>query len=496
MIKRNSVFSLMMVALSAALALGTNSLAKPAVALKAATKTLRIYNWEDYMYEPEDGDTESPASLVNQFKDYYAASHPGETVDVVYDTFSTNEEMYNIISLGKAQYDLIAPSDYMIQRMIRENMLEKYTYTDDEYTNIPNYSDFGSPYLLDIFKDAGWSEYAVGYMWGTLGLIYNPAGVDDSLDIQSDMQYWNSLWSSDYKNKISIKDSMRDTYFVGITRVYKDELETLAGEFKDGTITKSEYNASITEIFNRADDATITKVGDALTELKSNIYGLEVDSGKNDIVTGKIAINTAWSGDAVYSMNTAEEENNVELYYSIPEEGANIWFDGWVMPKGADTDLAQEFLNFISAPDKAALNMEWIGYTPFIAGDEILSLVHDWYDAAAGDENAVDVDLSYFFDGTISDAELSTTIRSDKVNRQLTAQYPSEDEIARCAVMKDFGAANDKVIEMWANFKATKISALVYVAVGVVLVGGVGAGVFFAQKKKKSKRHSRKKTSK
>lgn len=452
-------------------------------AVKADADVLRIYNWEDYIYEAEEA-TDDP-SIVDQFITYMEGK--GRTIEVVYDTFATNEDMYNIIKSGKETYDLIAPSDYMIQRMIRENMLTTFNYDTNSgtYTNIPNYSTYASHYLQTIFEDTGWSEYSVGYMWGTMGLIYNPEIV-----AHEDTATWDVLWDATYKNKISIKDSMRDAYLVTIMHVYKNELAALAEQHETSAITDQAYNDALVDIINRADAETIELVGAALKELKGNIYGLEVDSGKNDIVTGKIAMNTAWSGDAVYSMDTAEEEDGVELYYSIPDEGSNIWFDGWVMPTGANVALAEEFLNFISNPTIAALNMEYIGYTSFIAGDEILDLVNDWYGADEGALETYDVDLSYFFDGTIS-GERSAIITTDTLGRQFSAQYPAYEDILRCGVMEDFGDANNDVIRMWAAFKATIVPPWVYIAVGVVLIAGIAYGAYFFLNNKKSKRQKR-----
>lgn len=461
----------------------TNGQSDNPFAAKADASVLRVYNWEDYIYEAEEA-TDDP-SIVDQFISYMAGK--GQTIEVVYDTFATNEDMYNIIKSGKESYDLIAPSDYMIQRMIRENMLTKFTFdiNSGTYTNIPNYSTYASHYLQDIFETSGWSEYSVGYMWGTMGLIYNPAIVD-----HADTVSWDVLWDTTYKNKISIKDSMRDAYLVTIMHVYKEELTALAALHQAAELTDQAYNDALVEIINRADPDTIENVGAALKELKGNIYGLEVDSGKNDIVTGKIAMNTAWSGDAVYSMDTAEEEDDVELYYSIPEEGSNIWFDGWVMPTGANVTLAEEFLNFISDPAIAALNMEYIGYTSFIAGDDILDLVNEWYGADESASETFDVDLSYFFDGTIS-GERSAIITTDTLGRQFSAQYPAYEDILRCGVMEDFGDANDDVIRMWAAFKATIVPPWVYISVGVVLIAGITYGAYFFLNNKKSKRQKR-----
>ena len=431
------------------------------------SETLMVYNWGDYIYdasEPiEDEEGNEIPSIIDQFEAYYAEKHPGKKVHVEYETFDTNEVMLNEIKTGKTQYDLICPSDYIIQKMSRENMLEKI-----DLTQIPNYQKYASKYLQKLFADNGWDEYACGYMWGTVGLTYNPEYVDEY-----DMRSWQSLWSIDYNKKILIKDSMRDTYLVGIMKVYRQELDAAKERFEEGLITTAEYNSIISEIFNRHDDETLSLVEHSLSVLKKNIYGFEVDSGKNDIVTGKVDINLAWSGDAVFSMNTAEEEDGVILNYSIPEEGSNIWFDGWCMPKGANKELAYEFLNFISLPSIARLNMEFIGYTSFIAGDEILDMVWDWY---GDEEGEYSVDLTYFFDGSLSD-EYDTSkmvVKTAELGRQFSAQYPSLDVVNRCAVMEDFGDENEKVVAMWETIKANDVPLWIIITVCALAVGGIG----------------------
>lgn len=444
---------------------------------EAGPLTLRIFNWEDYIAEGDEEDPESFDTL-SAFHDYYLETY-GQEVTFIYDTFSTNEEMYNIIKLNGAKYDLIAPSDYMIQRLLREEMLEKYTTDETGYTNIPNYNDYASPYHKALFKDAGWNEYAVGYMWGTFGLLYNK---DVSETVTEDMKSWSVLWDQKYNKMISIKDAMREGYLVGLFKVHQDELKALAAAYKEGTLSAEDYNNQINDLLNDVRPETITKVDEALRSLKQNIYGLEVDQGKNDMIKGTIALNTAWSGDAVYSIYQAAEEVGEDvLRYSIPEEGSNIWFDGWVMPKGANTLLAERFINFLSSPEVAIANMDYIGYTSFIAGEEVLAYVQD-YDEVLGEgatEPGVDLDLKYFFEGTIPTLDDAVIrINEEYLGGQLSTQFPTHDEVIRSAVMRDFGDTNKHVIDMWANFKATEIQNWMIVF-SVIIVLGLGAALTY-----------------
>ncbi len=421
---------------------------------------LTVYNWEDYIdvgidengYRLVDENGKEIKSVVEDFEDYYF-NKIGRTIKVKYQSFSTVEIMYNQIKIGRIKADLICPSDYMIQKMAKENLLEKFEYdaSNNEYSSLPNYNEFASPYIKELFKQNNFTDYAIPYMWGTMGFTYNPSYVEEDV-----INTWEAQWDSALKGKITIKDSVRDSYFTAVMHVYKDELDKYADKFSKGEITSEYYNEVLNEIFNRCDNETLTKCQNALNSLKNNIYGLEVDDGKNDIVTGKIYANLAWSGDSVYSMNQAEEAKTY-LNYSIPKEGSNIWFDGWCMPKGAQVDIASMFVDYLSRPSVAARNMDYTGYTSAIAGQDIWDLVNEWY---AADENSEDyssfdtVDLSYFFASTL-DEGVEPLITVEERGRQFDAQYPDANTIARCAIMRDFGTQTDAVYQMWTNFKAS-----------------------------------------
>ena len=488
-------------------------------------KVLRIYNWQDYI---DDG-TEGGSDVVEDFKVWYKEKY-GEDVEVVYDTFETNEVMMNNLKTGKTTYDLICPSEYTIQKMIRLDMLDEYDFGLKDKNGdliLENYQNV-SPYLLDLFTKNGWADYAVPYMWGTLGFIYNPETVSED-----DIIHWDILWNEEYNNMASAKDSVRDTYVVGVMKVYYDELMELHEKYYDlHEITRAEYNGEIQKIMNRCDDETLSKVKAELIEMKNNVYGFEVDSGKSDIVTGKIDINFAWSGDAVYAMDLAESEdpeNPLYLNYYVPDEGSNIWFDGWVMPKGANKELAEMFVNYLCSEEVAVQNMNFIGYTSSVVGDAILDMIDDWYGATLpefdeelnswvygyeSDEDGTticildisdeslevtideegnillgsdkvydllegktdsegnsyqdmyactyyEVDLTYLFDGIVSDEYLDdeghVIVAVEERGRQFDAQYPNEEIIARCGIMEDFGDANDNVLAMWENVKIGNI---------------------------------------
>lgn len=433
--------------------------------VKADVLTLRIYNWEDYISDGKDdegNDDSDIANVLDEFKDYYYEKY-NRKIEVEYITYATNEVMLSTLETGKSNYDLICPSDYVIQKMIKKDMLETLDGP------IENYEKYASPYIKELFSKNGWDKYGVCYMWGTMGFLYDPETVDSE-----DVKSWDVMWNPKYQYKVTTKDSMRDTYVPAVAHVYVEELLEYKDLYEKGEISVLEYNDKITEILNRCDEDTISLVGEALSAMKINIFGFEVDSGKTDIATGKISINFAWSGDAVYAMDLAEEQK--ELYYSVPEEGSNIWFDAWVMPKGANKELAQEFMNYVCLPKVAVQNMEKIGYTSAIGGNEVLDMINDWYGSEDGE---YEVDLTYLFEGTVSEEYLTDgkiIVKTDTIGRQFSAQYPEYDIVSRCAIMKDFGDNNEAVMTMWQEFKSESIyyGGLIALGVGLILFAAYG----------------------
>lgn len=514
------------------------------VASKGDTIYLNVYNSADYILEDsyeedEDGNKVKVPGIVSQFEQYCKDEYHAD-VKVNYSTFDTNETMLSELKTGKANFDLVCPSDYVVQKMIREDMIEPF---DKDST--PNYDEFVSPFVINKIdsieveadgekKNVG--DYIRGYMWGTLGLLYNnnyfalkDRGISPE-QMDSDMMSWSSLWDEKYKNLLSIKDSVRDTFALGIFYTYDqdfeldgkkyDGLSTLKKKFDNNEITSDVYNEKVTEIFNLCDDETLKRVGDNLVTLKNNAFGFEVDSGKTDMVKGdKFAINLAWSGDAAYAMDLADEYNESgtiegeevtdakkgsNLKYVLPETGANIWFDGWVMPKGANKLWASRFVDFLSQPEIAAENMEYIGYTPVIAGDDILELVQSWYDARYDEEagemdySSIDVDaedfsedyfikdVSYFFKGTLnemSDEDTKFVLENDSHGKQFDTQYPDENQLSNLAVMADFGEQNASMLLMWESVKNTSLPLWAYVLILVVVLLLIALCVFLYVRK-------------
>lgn len=522
-------------------------------------ESLTIYNCQDYIDE----------ELISEFEETY-------NCHVNYYTYDTNETMYNQFTLQpEGTYDLICTSDYMIQRMVREQLvipfdIEKECPLYDEYSSKPirrKLKDMYADTNGDGVKDASLDDYAAGYMWGTLGIIYDPYC---SPTIQEDVKSWNIFWDENYKNLISIKNSMRDTFVVGLMHAYSgspysdvEDLATQAREVflkemeeasskEEVELARNKYNAVIQDLFDLVtteNDPTkvIKTVKDELISLKNNIFGFEVDSGKNDIITGKIKMNLAWSGDAVYSIDCALEQQDKVLEYYVPEEGSNVWYDAWSMPKGANVELATKFIDFLSDPVNAQRNMDYIGYTSFIACDEVFDLVSSWYgispffegseyygpyydeeyeedvegsivmyndkfyqciedscgnlptDTNYFEEIEIDeedlgepYDLSHIFGENISEGKSSIIYPYVDSENQLMCQYPDQDTLARCAVMNDFEEANELVVIMWGQVKAYTNMLPYYIILGATAAFGIGFVSYRLIKKKQSMRNKRK----
>ena len=261
--------------------------------------------------------------------------------------------------------------------------------------------------------------------------------------------------------------------------VYKDELLGLKDKLLTNEITKEQYKSSISEIFNRVDSDTVSAVRDALVDLKDNLFGFEVDAGKNDILTGKIDVNFAWSGDAAYAIYESDEgENYSKLGYVVPEEGSNVWFDGWVLTKDADVENATAFIDYMCRPEVAVRNMDYIGYTSCIAGTDDTAVFDYVVDCYGAEDGEYAVDLKYFFDPDCTTGDYIVT--TDVIGRQFSAQYPSEDVILRCAVMDNFSEADLELVnEMWNEVKLITISDIMLIFTLVLIVLIIVAAVLY-----------------
>ena len=451
--------------------------------------TLRICSWEEYIDEGgwgedevidlESGDIFGENPMIDDFEAWYEQTY-GVQVNVEYSTFGTNEDLYNMLTLGDT-YDLVCPSEYMFMKLISEDRAVPLSdaFFDEDYEY--NYYIKGvSPYLRAIFDDheidgEPWSRYAAGFMWGVTGIVYNP-----NLMTREEASTWNVLTDPAYRRRITIKDSVRECYFAAVGALNSELLTS------DAFRNDPNYAANLEEVMNDTSPEMIARVQDWLQQVKDNVYSFEVDSGKADMVTGKVAANYQWSGDAVYTMDQAKEDD-FDLEFAVPHESSDIYFDGWLMLKSgiggdaAKQHAAEAFINFVSRPDNAVRNMYYIGYTSFISGGDDPTILEymDWsYGAEEDEESPVEYDVTYFFTGDTeeSDEDYILTVPEEQLYRQLGAQYPSREDIERTCIMRYFDAAQSEATNrMWVNVRCFNINNLPWW--GWLLTAAGAAGV-------------------
>ena len=438
------------IALSALLLLGSFSLS--ACKGKTATQTrdenvLRVASWDEYIDMGGEDSYYSADSrpLYEEFEDWYKETY-GKTIKVEYIALQDNETMYSKIKMGDS-YDLLCPSEYMIMKLVAEDKLKPFPKSFFDANVEHNYfAQNVSPYIKEVFEQgklangASWADYAAGYMWGTTGFVFNPEKIDRSI-----MTSWNCLTTKACERKITAKDNVRDSYFMGLGMYYEQELLALKEKYKNKLISKEEYTSVLSSKMNDTSVETMGKVKKCLESMRKNLYGLETDEGKLEVISGRLDASFQWSGDGVYILDEAES-NDLYLEYSIPESASNLWFDGWVMMKDANEHAATAFVNFLSMQENVIRNMYYIGYTSCIAGEQVFEYINDTYSDEAGSEV---YDLSYFFGEGHS---FKTT--AEQTRRQLFAQYPMPSVIDRLVVMNYFDAdANERANRMWNNIK-------------------------------------------
>ena len=419
-------------------------LSVPFISVKAdddRAHTLKVYNWADYIDE----------DLIPEFEQWYK-ENTGEEVHVLYQTFDINEVMLTKIETGHEDYDVVCPSEYIIERMLKNDLLLPL---DRNFGSVPDYTKNVSPFAVEKFDEmsAGGrraSDYAVGFMWGTTGVMYNKAFVK-----KEEAETWGILWDPRYEGRILMKDAVRDVYGSLMMYIRQDEI-------KSGRATRE-------HVMNDASDASLKLFEDTMLQAKKNFAGWEVDFGKERMIQGKAWANITWSGDAMWALDEVGDE--IELDYVVPVEGSNVWFDGWVIPKYAkNVKAANWFINFMCTSENALRNMDAIGYVSVIGTPEVL-------EAKIDDSLDETIDLSYFFG---EDAD------SVKVN---AIQYPDAKVIERCALMHDAGNRTEAMLDMWSRIKGDSLHTTTLIIIGIVVALIIAfAAVRASGKNRKAKR--------
>lgn len=280
---------------------------------KEAQNQVIVYNWGEYI-DPD---------LLTKFKE--------ETgITVRYENFVTNEDMYVKLKNGGSKFDVIIPSDYMIEKMIKEGLVQKL-----DFSQIPNFQGVDKEILYKEYDPK--QEYSAPYFWGTLGIVYNKKMVHDPVDS------WDILWNPKYQGEILMLDSSRDSLGVALTRLG--------------------YSS------NSREKAQLEEAKDLLIEQRPLVYAYLVDEMKDIMINEEAQLAVMYSGDALDAIR-----ENPDLAYAVPKEGSNLWFDSMVVSKDAPNyDNAMKWINFMLDPENAALNSEYVGYsTPVLKAKELL----------------------------------------------------------------------------------------------------------------------------
>lgn len=407
--------------------------------------TLKVYNWGDYIDE----------DLIAEFEEWYE-EQTGERVQVIYQTFDINEVMLAKIENGMADFDVVCPSEYIVERMMRnELLLPILTPEFEQEINDKGINYFGcvSPYIKEQFslleapEGQNPNDYAVGYMWGTTGILYNTKYVTEQ-----EAMSWDLMFDKRLQDKILVKDAFRDVYSPIL--IYA---KTLEGR-KNGTLAEDQMLdiETIRELMYDSSDEAIALVESYLKRMKELVAGWEADFGKEMMTQEKAWINLMWSGDAVWAIEEAADVD-VELAYTVPEEGSVVWFDGWVIPKYAvNTHAARYFIDYMCMPENAIRNMDATGYVSVVTTEEVLEQI------SSEEDYDEPIDLSYLFiDAEGNPIEGSDSVYTDPV------LYPCRSVINRCAVMHDSGNRTDKMLEMWSRVKGDNLST--GMLIGIIL---------------------------
>ena len=275
-----------------------------------------VYNWGEYI-DPE---------TLDMFEK--------ETgIQVIYDEFDTNETMYPKVEAGASNYDVVCPSDYMIQKMIDNDLLQELNWD-----NIPNAkANIGAQYYEQSEAFDPGNRYAVPYCWGTVGILYNKTMVDEPVTS------WSILWDEKYADSILMQDSVRDLFMVGLK--------------------------SLGYSMNSTDEKELNEAKDLLIQQKPLVQAYVIDQVRDKMIGNEAALGVIYSGEAIFT-----QRENPDLEYVIPKEGTNVWIDGWVIPKNAaNVENAEKFIDFMCRGDIALLNFDYITYsTPNTAAQALI----------------------------------------------------------------------------------------------------------------------------
>lgn len=511
--------------------------------------TLVIYNWEDYI----------DVALLDEFEAYYRKV-TGRNLSITYSTFDTNETMLTQVMRGGTAVDVVCPSEYAIERLMRADLLadqkelvaEYSEQYPDAFSNLKNVNQTVLSKIGEIFGEMeiggevrDMRDYMVPYMWGTLGLLYNTRVIsEDELEEYGWGMLWNESNNPELENMILMKDSVRDSY---AAVVFYMEDNGLLPDGVSETYGKPFKELTANELINCTDKALLDAAEKLLTEQRERISGYEVDFGKDDMINEIVYLDLAWSGDALWAIEESEYYEDTDTYqlgYFVPEK-SNIWYDGWAILESSDSKLAaMMFIDYMCRPDSGARNIGYIGYTSAVdqetmkydygAAQALLDVEYLWYANAEeckvyddgkgkmifrfewvkGEEYYLDI-----YGEDVKDVNekmlIPLSLDTDEdgyylLPDEMKNSYPLDKDYIVCpdsislfyddegrypeitenlGVMRDYGAANEDVVNMWQRAKAGGgvPASLWWCLLAIVLFVGVVLGAYFLKEALKAK---------
>lgn len=354
------------------------------------------------------------SEIFDAFEDWYK-EQTGKTVKVVTpSTFDAVEEIMTAVEKDHADYDLLLPSDYAVEQLIKKDLLVKI---DAERVNVNQV--FRPEYVERAKISDPTLEYSVPYMYGTFGLMYDYSKTGKHIDS------WDALYGGEYAGKSANKDSLREA--VTSAAIWNNASELTKDNPYD--------NKKIQSLYDRLPDTYTAAIATLSSTKKNYLWGGE--SMKFDMASGntKVQVALMWSCDAGYIMNDYEDDNgnehqgNRNLWYVVPKEGGNIYLDNFVISKyGKNQEAAQYFLEFICRKEIAIKNSEYAG---------AISPVKAAYDQLYAE---------YYADESIGEGAAEGWREM-----YLDMLFPSEETLARCGTMRDFGNKDGTISESWSN---------------------------------------------
>lgn len=397
------------------------------------TQVLKVYNWEEYLDE----------RLIGEFESWYARV-TGENIQVEYTTYDTPEHGLEFFIQGFSDIDVLCLPEYLLQRSLRNDMLQPIDTTYFAKDKTPNWMRNTSRFIdamlqqLTTEQNVRIKNYMVGYLWGVTGVLVNTKYYQPS-----EVSSWSFLFDPKYKGQIRMKDSSGDICNVLLGYANYDKLQK-------GETTRKILSTSLT-------NEAITMLHEMLEQMRPQMSGFEEEIGRKLIADGSDKIAVTWNGDAQWALDNALPGVNLE--YVIPKEGTCCWIDCWAIPaKSQNIKAATYWINFLCRPQNSLRNMAETGYTSTIASPEMLS-------AAIRPEMHENIDVSYFFGPSGKDVAVNPV------------QYPDIALTKLFMQLQDSGDRQEHLQIIWETIKnqneADLPTILKAILAMLILFGGI-----------------------